>query len=148
MDRKLSKRLIDIVQALPLKDGIRVLEIGCGPGAMARAISKQIGNGYILAIDRSPKAIQQAIAGSHKEISSGNLSFRHTAIEKFVPEPNEALFDLAIAVRVGALDGRHPEIEKQALIQIASALTETGKLFVDGGSPLKEIQLHEYRKNL
>lgn len=147
MDSKLSKRLADIVQALPLKDGMRVLEIGCGPGAMARAISKQIGNGHILAIDRSAKAIQQAIAGSGKEISSGNLSFRQAAIEKFEPEPNEALFDLAIAVRVGALDGRHPEIEKQALIQIAKALTETGKLFINGGSPLKEIPLHKYRKN-
>lgn len=145
MDSKLSKRLADIVRALPLKDGMRVLEIGCGPGAMARAISKQIGNGYILGIDRSAKAIQQAIAGSGKEISSGNLSFRHTAIEKFVPGPSEVLFDLAVAVRVGALDGRHPEIEKQALIQIARALTETGKLFIDGGNPLKEIPLHEYR---
>jgi ubiquinone/menaquinone biosynthesis C-methylase UbiE len=147
MDSKLSKRLMDIVEALPLKDGMRVLEIGCGPGAMARAISKQIGNGYILAIDRSSKAIQQAIAGSGKEISSGNLSFRQIAIEEFVLEPNEALFDLAIAVRVGALDGRHPELEKQALIQIARALTETGKLFIDGGNPLKEIQLRENRKN-
>ena len=36
MKSKLSKRLNDIVQALPLKDGVRVLEIGCGPGAMAR----------------------------------------------------------------------------------------------------------------
>jgi ubiquinone/menaquinone biosynthesis C-methylase UbiE len=147
MDSKLSKRLMDIVEALPLKDGMRVLEIGCGPGAMARAISKQIGNGHILAIDRSAKAIQQAIAGSSEEISSGNLSFRQIAIEEFVLEPNEALFDLAIAVRVGALDGRHPELEKQALIQIARALTKTGKLFIDGGNPLKEIQLRENRKN-
>jgi cyclopropane fatty-acyl-phospholipid synthase-like methyltransferase len=35
MESKLSKRLVDIADALPLKDGIRVLEIGCGPGALA-----------------------------------------------------------------------------------------------------------------
>lgn len=147
MDRKLSKGLADIVNALPLKDGIRVLEIGCGPGAAAREISRRIGNGYILAIDRSSKAIQQAIAGSQTEIETGRLSFRQVAVENFELEPNEKQFDIAIAVRVGALDGRHPEIERQSLIRIAKALTKKGKLFIDGGNPLKEISLDEYRKN-
>jgi ubiquinone/menaquinone biosynthesis C-methylase UbiE len=141
MERNLSKRLMDIVQSLPLKDGMRVLEIGCGPGAMARAISGQIGNGHILAIDRSSKAIQQAISGSGRELASGKLSYRQAAIEHFELESDEAPFDLAIAVRVGALDGRHPELEKQALTQIAKALTKKGRLFIDGGNPLKEIPL-------
>lgn len=148
MESKLSKRLSDIVLALALKDGVRVLEIGCGPGAMAREISKQIGSGYILAIDRSAKAIQQAIAGSHEEIATGKLSFRQVTVEKFELEPDEKLFDIAIAVRVGALDGRHPEIEKQSLLNIAKALTKDGKLFIDGGNPLKEISLDEYRRNV
>ena len=147
MDSKLSKRLAEVVNALPLKDGIRVLEIGCGPGAAAREISRRIGNGYILAIDRSAKAIQQAIAGSKTEIETGRLAFRQVAIEKFELETNEKHFDIAIAIRVGALDGRHPEIEKQSLIKIANALTKKGKLFIDGGDPLKEILLDEYRKN-
>lgn len=55
-------------------DGIRVLEIGCGPGVAAREISKRIGNGYILAIDRSAKAIQQAIIVSRTEIETGRLN--------------------------------------------------------------------------
>jgi len=147
MEGKLSKRLNDIVLTLPLKDGIRVLEIGCGPGAMAREISRQIGNGHILAIDRSEKAIKQAISGSQQEIADGRLSFRQVAVEKFELEPDEELFDIAIAVRVGALDGRHPEIEKQSLINIAKALTEKGRLFIDGGNPLKEIKLDEFRQN-
>ncbi|WP_028980411.1 class I SAM-dependent methyltransferase [Sporocytophaga myxococcoides] len=145
MQSKLSKRLFDIVNALPLKKGIRVLEIGCGPGAMAREISGLIGEGHILAIDRSAKAIQQAIVGSDTEIKTGRLSFRHVAIENFELEPEEKLYDIAIAVRVGALDGRHPEIEKQSLLRIAKALTGEGKLFIDGGNPLKEISLNEYR---
>ena len=61
MNNKLSKRLAEIVDALPLKSGIRVLEIGCGPGAAAREIAQRIGSGQILAIDRSAKAIQLAI---------------------------------------------------------------------------------------
>jgi ubiquinone/menaquinone biosynthesis C-methylase UbiE len=129
MDSKLSKRLAEVVNALPLKDGIRVLEIGCGPGVAAREISRRIGNGYILAIDRSAKAIQQAVAGSKPEIETGRLAFRQVAIEKFELETNEKHFDIAFAVRVGALDGRHPEIEKQSLIRIAKALTKKGKLY-------------------
>ena len=145
MNGKLSKRLSDIVNALPLKDSVRVLEIGCGPGAAAREISRRIGNGHILAIDRSAKAIQQAIAGSQSEIETGRLSYRQVAIENFDLENNEKPFDIAIAVRVGALDGRHPEIERQSLLKIAKALTREGKLFIDGGNPLKEISLDEYR---
>lgn len=145
---KLSRRLADIVNNLPFKDGIRLLEIGCGPGVMAREISRRIGTGHILAIDRSAKAIQQAIAGSKAEIESGSLLFRQTPIEKFELEANEKPFDIAVAIRVGALDGRHPEIEEQALIKIAKALTKNGKLFIDGGDPLKELPLDKYREDV
>lgn len=145
MNHKLSQRLADIVNALPLKDNIRVLEIGCGPGAMAREISTRIVHGHILAIDRSAKAIKQAIAGSQAEINTGRLSFKQVAIENFELQAYEILFDIAIAVRVGALDGRHPEIEKQALHKISKALTKEGVLFIDGGNPLKEISLEEYK---
>lgn len=144
---KLSKRLAEIVNALPLSDGIRILEIGCGPGAAAREIARRIGKGHILAIDRSEKAIQQAIAGSEAEIRSGRLSFRKAAIEEFELGRHEAAFDLAFAARVGALDGRHPEIEAEALRKIAKALKKDGKLFVDGGKPLKEIPLDRYRNS-
>lgn len=146
MKSKLSKRLNDIVLSLQLKDGVRVLEIGCGPGAMAREISRRISHGHILAIDRSAKAIQQAVEGSQKELSTGKLSFRQVAAENFELAPGEELFDIAIAVRVGALDGRHPEIERQSLINIAKSLTKEGRLFIDGGNPLKEIILDEFRK--
>ena len=145
MTQIISTRLLEIVEALPLKDGMRILEVGCGPGSMAREISKHIGNGHILAIDRSAKAIQQAIAGSQNELSTGRLSFRQISIEKFELGPNEEKFDIAVAVRVGALDGRHQEIEKKALINIAKSLTKEGRLFIDGGKPLKEIKLNEYR---
>lgn len=146
MAQKISARLLEIVNELPLKEGIRVLEIGCGLGVMAREISKRIGNGHILAIDRSAKAIQQAISGSQLEMKSCKLSYRQIAIEKFELEPNENLFDIAVAVRVGALDKRHPEIEMQSLRNIAKSLTKDGKLFIDGGNPLKEIILDEFRK--
>jgi SAM-dependent methyltransferase len=120
-----------------------VLEIGCGPGAAAREIARRIGDGHILAIDRSAKAIAQAIEGSRAEIAAGRLSVRRVAVEDFELETREMPFDIALAVRVGALDGRHPELERQARARIAAALTRDGRLFIDGGDPLREIALHE-----
>jgi SAM-dependent methyltransferase len=141
MATQLSPRLAAIVNALPLRPGIRVLEIGCGPGAAARAIAHRIGDGHILAIDRSAKAIEQARAACRDEIAAGRLSVRQVAIEDFVPEAGEALFDIAFAIRVGALDGRHPELEMRAHRSIARALVPNGPFFIDGGNPLKEVTL-------
>lgn len=144
MENKISKRLEEIVTALPLKERLRILEIGCGTGAAAREIAKRVNDVYVLGLDRSAKAIQQSVSGSRAEISSGKLHFQKTAIEEFEFNGNK-LFDFAFAIRVGALDGRHPEIQEKALSNIAKALKPNGKLFIDGGSPLKEINLRKYR---
>lgn len=146
VERRLSKRLSEVLLALPLSEGIRVLEIGCGPGAMAREILQRIGNGHILAIDRSARAIEQAMKASKKEVATGQLQFRQAAIENFKLLHGEVPFNIAIAVRVGGFDGRHPEIEKQSLINVAKSLTDNGRFFIDGGNPLKEIPLDAYRE--
>ena len=136
----LSPRLRAVVDALPLRSGLRVLEIGCGPGAMAREMAARIGTGHVLAIDRSARAIAQAVAGSRKEIAAGTLEFRASPAEFFALPPGERPYDLAVAIRVGALDGRHPELAEAALTCIRAALIPGGKLFIDGGDPLRELQ--------
>lgn len=141
MSDALSPRLRTIVDALPLTDGMRVLEIGCGPGAMAREIAARIGDGHVLAIDRSAKAIEQARAGSAVEIGAGRLSLRQAKAEDFVLEPGEAPYDIAVAVRVGALDGRHPAAGVLARQRIKAALRPGGRLLIDGGDPLREVAL-------
>jgi cyclopropane fatty-acyl-phospholipid synthase-like methyltransferase len=132
MPERLSPRLKAILEALPLAPGMRVLEVGCGPGALARAMSSAIGDGHVLGIDRSNRAILQAIAGSGDEISAGRLFFRTVAAEDFVIEPGEAPFDLVVAVRVGALDGRHPKAGARAWPRLRAALAPGGRIFVDG----------------
>lgn len=142
MAKKLSPRLAAIVGALPLKPGMRVLEIGCGPGSAARAVSKEIGNnGYILGIDRSARAIAQAIDGSKAEMATGRLDFRQAAAEDFELGKDEKPYDIAFAVRVGALDGRHPEAGRIARQRIRNALVKNGRLYIDGGDPIKEVPL-------
>ncbi len=142
MSDKISKRLLEIIEALPYEDGFRILEIGCGPGVAARALARRMQRGYVLGIDRSAKAIQQALSGSQAEIRTRRLEFRQVAIEDLELPPDEERFDLAFAVRVGALDGRHPESEQAALNQIRKALKKSGRLFIDGGQPLREIECH------
>ena len=142
MSRILSPRLAAIVEALPLRPGLRILEIGCGSGAAARAVVARIGTGQVLGIDRSAKAISQAIAGSRVELAAGSLQFRCVAVEELELEEGERPYDLAFAVRVGALDGRHPEAGEIARQRIRGALVSGGRLFIDGGNPLRELSLN------
>jgi protein-L-isoaspartate O-methyltransferase len=141
MMNSLSPRLAEIVDALPLKPHMRVLEIGCGSGAAARAVAARLTTGHIVAIDRSAKAVGQAVAGSADLIAAGRMSVRHVAAEDFVLEPDEPPFDIAFAVRVGALDGRHPVAGKEAMSRLAVALVPGGRLYIDGGQPLRELPM-------
>ena len=137
----LSARLAEIVDALPLRPGLRVLEVGCGTGAAARAVAALIGDGHVLAIDRSRTVLEQAVRVSSTEIESGTLSYRCCAVEDFELHPGEPPYDLVFAVRVGALDGRHPESTEPALRRIVAATAPGARLFIDCGSPLVEFAL-------
>jgi SAM-dependent methyltransferase len=132
MPHGLSPRLAAVVDGLPIGSGSRVLEIGCGPGAAARAIAARVDDGHVLGIDRSARAIELARTAAAREIAAGRMSLRRVAVEDFQLEPGERPYDLAFAVRVGVLDGRHPGRQQQALRRIAAALVPGGRLFVDG----------------
>lgn len=131
MPNSISPRIARFVAALPLRADMHILEIGCGPGVAARLIARSLTSGRILGIDRSRKAIELARAGSLQELESGRLAFRLAAIEQFALEPGGKPFDLAFAMRVGALDGRHPELEAMALMRIKAALKPDGLLVID-----------------
>ncbi|GAA3390573.1 class I SAM-dependent methyltransferase [Cryptosporangium minutisporangium] len=118
-----------------------MLEIGCGPGAAARAVAAMLTTGHILGIDRSARAITQGETAAAAEIASGRMSLRAVAAEDFVLRAGEQPFDLVFAVRVGALDGRHPQLGERVLQQIALATTPDARLFVDGGDPLREVPI-------
>ncbi|MRX36706.1 MULTISPECIES: class I SAM-dependent methyltransferase [Aminobacter] len=137
----LSSRLRAIVDALPLRRGMRILEIGCGTGAMAREISERIGDGYVLGIDRSGGAIAKSRSIRLAPEGGVTLEFKCISAEEFELPPGEDLFDLAVAIRVGAFDGRYPEVGRIAIPRIFQALKDSAKFFVDGGTPIKELYL-------
>ena len=139
MGNGLSACLREAVDALPLQPGLRVIEIGCGPGAATRAVAARLGDGFVLGIDRSDRAIAAAVRGSQAELDAGCLDFRRVSVEHFELQQGEEPFDLAFAIRVGAFDGRHPDQGELALEQLRKALRPAAKLYIDGGHPLKEI---------
>ena len=141
MATSISPRLAEIVAALPIQPHLRVLEIGCGPGAAARAVAGRLVTGHILAIDRSATAIKQLKASSGDEIASGLLRTRQVAIEDFTLTDDEEPFDLVYAIRVGALDGRHPQTGKAAMERISAVTTRHARLVIDGGHPIRELPI-------
>jgi SAM-dependent methyltransferase len=141
MSAGLAPRLAEIVAALPLQPHLRVLEIGCGPGAAARAVAARLDTGHILAIDRSAKAVAQAQQNAAAEIASGRMSVRQVSVEDFTLLPGEEPFELVFAIRIGALDGRHPEAGDLAMRRIAAATVPGARLFIDGGQPLRELPI-------
>jgi hypothetical protein len=95
----------------------------------------------VLAIDRSSAAIAQARAASADEMAAGGLEFRQIAAEDFELQSGEEPYDVVFAVRVGALDGRHPKAGQRVLEGIAQATTPGARLFIDGGDPLRELTI-------
>jgi hypothetical protein len=141
MARTLSPRPLAIVDALPLRPGMPILYHRVRAGRGGPRDRRRICDRYALGIDRSATAIAQAEAASAVEIASGRLGFRQVAAEDFELLPEDAPFDLAVAVRAGALDGRHPAAGQRARARIAAALLPAGRLFIDGGDPLREVAL-------
>jgi len=143
------------LDAARVTEGTRLLDAGCGAGLLSVLASFR--GAQVTAFDAAPALgplmpppppgatpphpIAQVRATCAAEIQAGRLSVRCVAIEDFDLEPGEEPFDLAFAARVGALDGRHPELEEQALRRIARALKPDGRLFIDGGDPLREVEL-------
>ncbi len=144
--QQLSARLREIVDALPLRPGLRVIEIGCGPGAAAREVARRVGpTGHVLAVDRSEKAIEQIVGSSEDLIASGLLSVRNVRCEDLELDRGEELYDLAFAIRVGAFDGRHPAAGTLARQRLVRALVPGGVLYIDGGDPLRTLTLADAR---
>ena len=139
---QLSPRLAEIVDALPIRPGMRVLEIGGAPGIAARASVERIPEVHVLVIDRSEKGVAQMERLAAAEIAAGRMSVRCIPAEEFELAPGEAPYDLAFAIRVGALDGRHPRAGEQVRDRMSAALVKGGKLLVDGGDPLREFALN------
>lgn len=69
------------------------------------------------------------------------MSVRQVTAEDLALIPGEEPYDLAFAVRVGALDGRHSSAGERTLRRIGEVTTKDARLFIDGGDPLRELAI-------
>lgn len=130
----LSPRLRAAVDALPLRPGMRVLEVGGAPGAAAREVASRIGDGFVLVVDRSAKGVALTRTACADEIVAGRIGVREARVEELALEPGEAPYDLAFACRVGVLDGRHPREQDRAIANLRAMLIDGAPILIDPGS--------------
>lgn len=90
-------RLFDkYLDRLELRPGIRVLEVGCGTGAMLRLLARRPDfHGTAIGIDQCPSFIRTASQRAEEENTSDRLSFRVGDVHRLDFPP--ATFDLVIA---------------------------------------------------
>src|SRR5581483_7685834 len=78
---------------LGLRDGLRVLEVGCGSGNIACWVAERVGpGGSVLGIDNSPGQVEQARQLA-RERGLRNVEFQ--VADAYSPKPPEESFDLA-----------------------------------------------------
>ena len=136
----LSPRLQTVVDALPLRPGMRVIEVGGAPGAAAREVARRVApDGFVLVVDRSERGVEATRRNAAAEIEAGLLGTRLASAEEVTLEPGEAAYDLAFACRVGVLDGRHPAGFERAVASLRAMLVPGARVLVDTGDPLREL---------
>jgi ubiquinone/menaquinone biosynthesis C-methylase UbiE len=96
-----SERLRAIVDALNVRPGDRVLEIGCGHGVAATYVLER--GAHLTAIDRSPKMIA---AAARRNARFEHAEFLVASLEDV--DLGERRYDVIFAVRVG-LFHREPD---------------------------------------
>jgi cyclopropane fatty-acyl-phospholipid synthase-like methyltransferase len=113
------------VEILAVQPGDRVLEIGCGSGVAATAICERLGDGWMLAIDRSPIQIERARTRNEAQLASGRLSLE--TVELADLEVGGARFDKVFAINVNLFWLGYATAELDA---VRRALAADGTLFL------------------
>lgn len=98
MARRIPERLHWAVDMLALEPADRVLEIGCGRGVAVPLVCHRLDTGTLLAVDRSPVAIDAAIEANEPHIAAGKASFRTCAFADL--DPTGLRLDKIFAVNV------------------------------------------------
>jgi ubiquinone/menaquinone biosynthesis C-methylase UbiE len=102
-----SERLRKVVDALGIRPGDRVLEIGCGHGVAATFVCERLDGGRLTAVDRSPKMIAAAARRNAAHVEAGRAEFLVMRLEEL--DLGARRFDKVFAVRVGLF---HREAER------------------------------------
>ena len=113
------------VELVDPQPGERILEIGGGPGVSAGLVCERLGDGQLLAVDRSAVAVQRTEARNAEHVATGRLVVRQASLDELDLEA--ASLDKAFCLNVNLFWTRDPAREVAIL---RAALREGGTLHV------------------
>jgi 2-polyprenyl-3-methyl-5-hydroxy-6-metoxy-1,4-benzoquinol methylase len=117
----LARRQTALRYLAPRVAGARVLEIGCGGGALALDLARH-GAAHVVGIDISPEVIQLATAKARTEGLADRTDFIAGAIES---SPIERFGDVDVIVGLGILEYLDPD----AVVRLIAALRPRALFF-------------------
>lgn len=120
-----------IVEALPLTPGMRVLEIGFGPGVALHDLLERLEGGNVVGIDHSAAMVRQATRRNRTAIEARRLKLYRGTVDSLA-SPELGGFDLAFAVNVF----HHVKEAEGMLAQVHSLLTEGGRFWLAHQPPM------------
>lgn len=113
----MTERMLDDA---PISAGMRVLDIGCGPGTVSLMLSRRVGDhGHVFAVDRDPQMLQVARAQA-RDAGFFNITFLEGGFD--VVLPGHGTLDGAVGRRVLMYQ---PDAA-QAVTQLARAIRPGG----------------------
>ena len=135
------KRIRWAVRTMAPDPDNQLLEIGCGPGVAVSLVCERLAGGRIVAVDRSPTAIERAARRNAEHVASGRAVLRAAALESL--EAADLLqggrrFDKVFAMNVNLFWVRSPARELE-LVRAVLAPEGTLYLFYGYGTPGQEV---------
>ena len=125
------------LKKVPLKDGMIVVDYGCGPGRYTNLAARRVGpKGKVIAVDIQPVAIRMV---KEKATRAGLTNIEAILVDSYDTEIDEASADMVLLI-----DTFHMISDFDALLgEVHRILKQDGRLFMDPGhmkfSRAKEI---------
>lgn len=120
-----------LVDRLPLQPGMKVLEVGFGPGVALEMLLQRLEGGEAVGVDHSRAMVRQASRRNSKEIRGGRLRL-HEGTLVDLPESDAGSYDLIYAVNVF----HHLQDEGEMLASVHSLLAEGGRFWLTHQPPI------------